>query len=103
MTAVRPWSGEARGRCERTRKIPYTGAAVRLGCVDGTDELEKVYRQEATQIRAALAARRGDVGLAHELVEDAVIQGVGHPPTGGKPPIAGACLAPAARRTGSDQ
>lgn len=27
----------------------------------GADELERVYREEATQIRAALAARLGDV------------------------------------------
>jgi predicted RNA polymerase sigma factor len=37
--------------------------------VDGAAELERAYRAEATQIRAALAARLGDVGLAEELVQ----------------------------------
>jgi predicted RNA polymerase sigma factor len=46
--------------------------------VDGADELEKVYRQEATRIRAALAARLGDVGLAEELVQDAFIEALEH-------------------------
>ncbi len=103
MTAVRPWSGEARGRCERTRKIPYTGAAVRLVCVDGTDELEKVYRQEATQIRAALAARLGDVGLAEELVQDAFIEALEHWATEGMPPNPGGWLATTARRKAIDR
>ncbi len=103
MTAVRPWSGEARGRCERTRKIPCTGAAVRLVCVDGTDELEKVYRQEATQIRAALAARLGDVGLAEELVQDAFIEALEHWATEGMPPNPGGWLATTARRKAIDR
>src|SRR5258707_220817 len=103
MTAVRPWSGEARGRCERTRKIPCTGAAVRLVCVDGTDELEKVYRQEATQIRAALAPRLRDVGLAEELVQDAFIEALEPWATEGMPPTPGGWLATTARRKAIDR
>jgi RNA polymerase sigma factor (sigma-70 family) len=91
------------GRCERTRKVPCTGAAVRLACVDGTDELEKVYRQEATRIRAALAARLGDVGLAEELVQDAFIEALEHWATEGMPANPGGWLATTARRKAIDR
>ena len=37
--------------------------------MDGAGELEKIYREDATRIRA-LAARLGDVGLAEDLVQD---------------------------------
>jgi predicted RNA polymerase sigma factor len=46
--------------------------------VDGAAELERAYRAEATQIRAALAARLGDVGLAEELVQDAFVVALEH-------------------------
>jgi len=32
-------------------------------------QLERVYHEEATRIRAALAARLGDVGLAEDAVQ----------------------------------
>jgi predicted RNA polymerase sigma factor len=41
-------------------------------------ELEKIYRAKATRIRAALAARLGDVGLAEELVQDAFVEALEH-------------------------
>jgi predicted RNA polymerase sigma factor len=46
--------------------------------VDGAAELEKAYREQATRIRAALAARLGDVGLAEESVQDAFIEALEH-------------------------
>ena len=46
--------------------------------MDGAGELEQVYREEATRIRASLAARLGDVGLAEELVQDAFIEALEH-------------------------
>jgi len=71
--------------------------------VDGTDELERVYRQEATRIRAALAARLGDVGLAEELVQDAFVEALEHWATGGVPPNPGGWLATTARRKAIDR
>jgi predicted RNA polymerase sigma factor len=71
--------------------------------VDGTDELEKVYRQEATWIRAALAARLGDVGLAEELVQDAFVEALEHWATDGVPPNPGGWLATTARRKAIDR
>jgi len=71
--------------------------------VDGTDELEKVYRQEATRIRAALAARLGDVGLAEELVQDAFVEALEHWATEGVPPNPGGWLATTARRKAIDR
>jgi RNA polymerase sigma factor (sigma-70 family) len=71
--------------------------------VDGTDDLEKVYRQEATRIRAALAARLGDVGLAEEFVQDAFVEALEHWSTQGVPPNPGGWLATTARRKAIDR
>ncbi|HEU5419432.1 MAG TPA: sigma factor-like helix-turn-helix DNA-binding protein, partial [Streptosporangiaceae bacterium] len=66
-------------------------------------ELEQAYRQEATRIRAALAARLGDVGLAEELVHDAFVEAMEHWPAEGVPPSPGGWLATTARRKGIDR
>jgi RNA polymerase sigma factor (sigma-70 family) len=71
--------------------------------VDGADELERVYREEATRIRAALAARLGDVGLAEELVQDAFIEALEHWRDMGVPPNPGGWLATTARRKAIDR
>ena len=66
-------------------------------------QLEKMYRQEATRIRAALAARIGDVGLAEEAVQDAFIEAIEHWPAEGVPPNPGGWLATTARRKAIDR
>ncbi len=71
--------------------------------MDGADELERVYRQEATRIRAALAARLGDVGLAEELVQDAFIEALEHWRAEGVPPNPGGWLATTAWRKAIDR
>ena len=71
--------------------------------MSGTDELERVYREEATRIRASLAARLGDVGLAEELVQDAFIEALEHWPAEGMPPNPGGWLATTARRKAIDR
>jgi len=71
--------------------------------VEGADELERVYRQEATRIRASLAARLGDVGLAEELVQDAFIEALEHWRSDGVPLNPGGWLATTARRKGIDR
>ncbi|HKR71600.1 MAG TPA: sigma-70 family RNA polymerase sigma factor [Streptosporangiaceae bacterium] len=71
--------------------------------MDGTDELERVYREEATRIRASLAARLGDVGLAEELVQDAFIEALEHWRAEGVPANPGGWLATTARRKGIDR
>jgi predicted RNA polymerase sigma factor len=71
--------------------------------VDAAGELEQAYRQEATRIRAALAARLGDVGLAEELVHDAFVEALEHWPAEGVPPNPGGWLATTARRKGMDR
>ena len=62
-----------------------------------------MYREEATRIRAALAARLGDVGLAEELVQDAFIEALEHWRDGGVPPNPGGWLATTARRKAIDR
>jgi RNA polymerase sigma-70 factor (ECF subfamily) len=71
--------------------------------VDGAAELERAYRAEATQIRAALAARLGDVGLAEEFVQDAFVVALEHWRTDGVPPNPGGWLATTARRKAIDR
>jgi RNA polymerase sigma factor (sigma-70 family) len=66
-------------------------------------ELEQVYREEATRIRAALAARLGDVGLAEELVQDAFIEALEHWRAEGVPANPGGWLATTARRKAIDR
>jgi predicted RNA polymerase sigma factor len=75
----------------------------RLVNVGDAAELEKVYRQEATRIRAMLAARLGDVGLAEELVHDAFIEALEHWPGEGLPPNPGGWLATTAWRKALDR
>ncbi|MDQ2811916.1 MAG: sigma-70 family RNA polymerase sigma factor [Actinomycetota bacterium] len=66
-------------------------------------ELERIYRAEATRIRAALAARLGDVGLAEEAVQDAFIEAIEHWRDGQLPPNYGGWLAITARRKALDR
>jgi RNA polymerase sigma factor (sigma-70 family) len=55
-------------------------------------ELERAYRAEATRLRATLARRLGDVGLAEELVQDAFVEALEHWQADGVPPNPGAWL-----------
>jgi RNA polymerase sigma factor (sigma-70 family) len=57
------------------------------------DELERAYRAEATRIRALLARRLGDVGLAEELVQDAFVEALEHWQADGLPANPGGWLA----------
>jgi predicted RNA polymerase sigma factor len=71
--------------------------------MDGAAELEKAYREQATRIRAALAARLGDVGLAEESVQDAFIEALEHWQADGVPPNPGGWLATTAWRKALDR
>jgi len=71
--------------------------------VDDAEELVRAYRREGTRIRAALAARLGDVGLAEESVQDAFIEAVEHWRTDGVPPNPGGWLATTAWRKAVDR
>jgi RNA polymerase sigma factor (sigma-70 family) len=65
--------------------------------------LERAYRAEATRIRAALAARTGDVGLAEDAVQDAFVAALEHWARDGVPPNPGGWLATTARRKALDR
>jgi len=77
--------------------------------VDDAGDLERTYRREATRIRAALAARIGDVGLAEEAVQDAFVEALEHwqetgeGVAGGMPPNPGGWLATTAWRKAVDR
>jgi len=67
------------------------------------ESLESVYRQEATRIRAALAARTGDLGLAEDAVQDAFVEAIERWPRDGVPASPGGWLATTARRKALDR
>jgi len=71
--------------------------------VERADELERAYREDATRVRAWLAARLGDVGLAEELVQDAFIEALEHWRADGVPPNPGGWIATTARRKAIDR
>jgi RNA polymerase sigma factor (sigma-70 family) len=66
-------------------------------------QLERVYREEAARITAALAARIGDVGLAADAVQDAFIEAIEHWGHEQVPPNCGGWLATTARRKAIDR
>jgi RNA polymerase sigma factor (sigma-70 family) len=66
-------------------------------------QLERVYQAEATRIRAALAARLGDVGLAEDAVQDAFIEAIEHWRDSEIPANCGGWLATTARRKAIDR
>jgi RNA polymerase sigma-70 factor (ECF subfamily) len=69
----------------------------------GREPLERAYREEATRIRAALAARTGDVGLAEDAVQDAFLEALEHWARDGVPANPGGWLATTARRKALDR
>jgi RNA polymerase sigma factor (sigma-70 family) len=71
--------------------------------MDPRQSLERAYREEATRIRAVLAARTGDVGLAEDAVQDAFVAAIEHWPREGVPPNPGGWLATTARRKAIDR
>src|ERR1700758_786496 len=71
--------------------------------MDAGQSLERAYREEATRIGAALAARTGDVGLAEDAVQDAFVAAIEHWPRDGVPPNPGGWLATTAHRKALDR
>jgi RNA polymerase sigma factor (sigma-70 family) len=67
------------------------------------ESLERAYRQEATRIRAALAARTGDLGLAEDAVQDAFVEAIERWPRAGVPANPGGWLATTAHRKAIDR
>ena len=67
------------------------------------EELERAYRAEATVLRATLARRLGDVGLAEELVQDAFVEALEHWQSDGVPPNPGGWLTTTAWRKALDR
>ena len=66
-------------------------------------ELERTYRAEATRLRATLARRLGDVGLAEELVQDAFVEALEHWQAYGPPANPGGWLTTTAWRKAIDR
>jgi RNA polymerase sigma factor (sigma-70 family) len=65
--------------------------------------LERTYRAEATRLRATLARRLGDVGLAEELVQDAFVEALEHWHRDGVPANPGGWLTTTAWRKAIDR
>ena len=77
-------------------------AFARLAIVDA-EQLERTYRDEATRLRATLARRIGDVGLAEELVQDAFVEAIEHWRDEGVPANPGGWLTTTAWRKAIDR
>jgi RNA polymerase sigma-70 factor (ECF subfamily) len=73
-----------------------------LAFVDA-EALERTYRAEATKLRATLARRLGDVGMAEELVQDAFVEALEHWQAEGVPPNPGGWLTTTAWRKAIDR
>lgn len=73
-----------------------------MAAYDSAD-LERVYRDELTRLRASLASKIGDVGLAEELVHDAFAEALERWPSEGVPPNPGGWLTTTARRKAIDR
>ena len=71
--------------------------------MDAGQSLERAYRAEATRIRAALAAWSGDVGLAEDALQDALVEAAEHWPAEGAPANPGGWLMITARRKALDR
>ncbi|MGH3166572.1 MAG: RNA polymerase sigma factor, partial [Trebonia sp.] len=67
------------------------------------ESLERAYREEATRVRAALAAWSGDVGLAEDALQDAFVEAAEHWPRDGAPANPGGWLTTTARRKALDR
>jgi RNA polymerase sigma-70 factor (ECF subfamily) len=71
--------------------------------VEGGQSLERAYREEATRVRAALAAWSGDVGLAEDALQDAFVEAAEHWPREGTPANPGGWLTITARHKALDR
>jgi len=67
------------------------------------EQLERAYREEATRLRATLARRIGDVGVAEELVQDAFVEAIEHWAAEGVPANPGGWLTTTAWRKAIDR
>ena len=71
--------------------------------MDTGQSLERAYRADATRISAALAAWSGDVGLAEDSLQDALVEAAEHWPAEGIPANPGGWLMTTARRKALDR
>jgi RNA polymerase sigma factor (sigma-70 family) len=65
-------------------------------------EIEGIYRMERVRLTAGLARHVGDLGLAEELAQEALVTALSTWPTSGMPPNPGAWLMTTAKRRAID-
>ena len=71
--------------------------------MNATQAVEAVWRMESARLIAGLARRLGDVGLAEELAQDALVAALEQWPRDGVPPNPGAWLMSTAKHRAIDQ
>lgn len=74
-----------------------------MAATETSRTIEAVFRIESTRLIAGLARRVGDVGLAEELAQDALVAALEQWPVSGIPDNPGAWLMATAKRRGIDQ
>lgn len=81
---------------------PVTGTTEPTRAADPHRTIEAVWRIEGARVVAALARMTGDVGLAEELAQEAVVEALQSWPEQGVPRNAGAWLTAVAKRRAVD-
>ena len=81
---------------------PVTGTTEPTRAADPHRTIEAVWRIEGARVVAALARMTGDVGLAEELAQEAVVEALQSWPEQGVPRNAGAWLTAVAKRRAID-
>ena len=74
-----------------------------MSATDSTAAIETVYRMEFPRVVAALAAFVGDIGLAEDLAQDALVDALRQWPREGNPQNPGAWLTTVAKRKAVDR
>src|SRR4029077_2779551 len=96
------------GRCSWPRTSPLRTASrpvdrSRMTSTDTTRAIEAVWRIESARLIAGLARIGGDIGLAEELAQDALVAALEQWPVDGIPAKPGAWLMSTAKHRGIDQ
>ncbi len=92
--------GPISAACRELLRVPGT-----MRCVPGTEikrTVDAVWRMEAAKIVATLTRAVGDVGLAEDLAQEALVDALTQWPESGVPRNAGAWLTAAAKRKAID-
>ncbi len=85
-----------------TQDVQAMAAAANAANVLANQAVETIFRMERVRLIAGLARHVGDLGLAEDLAQDALVAALANWPVGGVPPNPGGWLMIAAKRRAID-